>query len=69
MGKICKNCKFAELPTKDSRIFFMCKCKRHSYRSMSDSLIDVAQDETITPPKMDIYVKPTFGCNEFEERE
>ena len=68
MEKICENCKYAELPNYDSRIPSMCRCKRHSYKSMSNSIMDFAQDEDIVPPKMDIYVKPTFGCNEFEKR-
>lgn len=68
MEKICQNCKYAELPTYESRIDFMCRCKRHSYKRMSNALLDVPQEEGMIPPKMDIYVMPTFGCNEFEPR-
>ena len=69
MEKICENCKYAESHGYDSRIPGMCRCKRHSYKRMSNSLLDVPQEEDAIPPKMDSYVKPTFGCNEFEPRE
>jgi len=69
MEKICENCKYAELPTRDSKVPFMCRCKRHSFKSMSNTLWDVPQEEGVIPPKMDIYVMPTFGCNEFEPKD